>query len=131
VVTAGSRRAIVWDPRNGAVAHYLSGGHTAPLTDAAFSPDGRWIATGSRDGPIRIWDARSGHGLASLPSHASPVDSVAFTPDGREILSTSEEGVVRLNRCIPCLPFTEAQRLVGESVTRTLTNGERNAYPKG
>lgn len=34
-------------------------GHTAQLTDAAFSPDSRWLVTSSMDCSIRTWDIPS------------------------------------------------------------------------
>ena len=36
-------------------------GHTAELTSAAFSPDGRRIVTASRDATAQVWDAATGH----------------------------------------------------------------------
>lgn len=34
-------------------------GHTAQLTDAAFSPDSRWLVTSAMDCTIRLWDVPS------------------------------------------------------------------------
>ena len=35
-------------------------GHDDQVTSVAFSPDGKCIATGSRDKTIRVWDAETG-----------------------------------------------------------------------
>ena len=40
-----------------APALVLQDGHTQSLTDVRYSPDGRWLATASRDGTVKIWDA--------------------------------------------------------------------------
>jgi WD40 repeat protein len=55
VVTAGPRTAGLWDVRSGELITLLAG-HTAPLVSAIFSPDGRTIATVSRDGTLRTYD---------------------------------------------------------------------------
>jgi WD40 repeat protein len=46
-----------------------------------FSPDGRWLATGSYR-TVGMWDARSGKQLHAL-AHEGQVYAVAFSPDGR------------------------------------------------
>ncbi|KAG8764123.1 hypothetical protein FRC12_008254 [Ceratobasidium sp. 428] len=63
----------------------------------AYSPDGRRIASGSKDGKVRIWDAETGDAtLDPLMGHSNEVNSVAFSPDGRWIASGSDDQTIRL-----------------------------------
>ncbi len=57
---------------------------------AEFSPDGRWIVTGSQDGVVRIWDAQSGEGLRRV-RHRGTVVSACFSQEGRRLLTASAD----------------------------------------
>jgi WD40 repeat protein len=56
-------------------------GHCESVRAAAFSTDGRWVASGDDDGNVRIWDAMDGHLIAQLP-HAIKIGAICFSPDG-------------------------------------------------
>jgi WD40 repeat protein len=65
-------------------------GPQGDVRNAAVSPDGRWIATGSQgpqDGPgVRIWEARSGRSVKDLP--ASVYGIPRFSPDSKWLLTS-------------------------------------------
>jgi WD40 repeat protein len=58
--------------------------HPAPVVSLAFDPDGRVLATASRDGNVRVWECRTGACLLTLPCVRSP-EGLAFSPDGRRL----------------------------------------------
>ncbi|MDW8299731.1 MAG: WD40 repeat domain-containing protein [Anaerolineae bacterium] len=72
--------------------------HTASVWSAAWSPDGRILATGADDNTIRLWDVASGNQLRVLEMHVltSHVHSVTWSSDGRIVASGARDAAVRL-----------------------------------
>ena len=61
-----------------------------------FSPDGRTVASGSRDKTVRLLDAVTGEHLHTLTGHTGWVEGLAFSPDGSVLASGSDDGTVLL-----------------------------------
>jgi len=66
-------------------------GHDGGVPCLAFSPDGKVLASASKDQLVKLWDAASGRLLHTLPRFPSPIQSIVFSPDGR-LLATGEFG---------------------------------------
>src|SRR5262249_4808085 len=62
-------------------------GHDDPISSVAFSPDGRWLASGGLNGRMCLWDLtrrpsrESGWSVRPWSGHTAPVMPVAFSPD--------------------------------------------------
>ncbi|KAG8794901.1 hypothetical protein FRC12_020318 [Ceratobasidium sp. 428] len=63
----------------------------------AVSPDGRWVASGSADCTVYIWDSHTGQvAVGPLASHTGYVNSVSFSPDGACVASGSVDKTIRI-----------------------------------
>jgi WD40 repeat protein len=84
----------LWDMKGKAEPVRLAG-HTNRVMTAAFSPDGKMIASGSTDDTAILWDVASRTAMATL-QHGSGVSSVAFSPDGRTLAVAEHNGKITL-----------------------------------
>jgi WD40 repeat protein len=122
------RTARVWEIATGRLVAELP--HAAPVSGVAFSPNGRFLVTGSGDAPT-IWDLESQRPLLQLFGHRGGVGPVDFSPDGSSIVSGGVDRSVRIWRCEVCAPIDEVLRLARTRVLRELTPAERSRFLGG
>ena len=68
--------------------------HGGRITGLAFSPDGKTLASSSRDGTtIRLWDATTGREIRQFQQEEAGIYSVAFSSDGK-LLAGSGRGTL-------------------------------------
>ena len=71
--------------------------HEAAVPALAFSPDGRTLLGGGRDGRARLWDAGDGRCWRSCPTRPGPrSDASRSAPDGRSMATGCSDGTARL-----------------------------------
>lgn len=99
---AGERLALVgtrglWLCDAGLSACDLSS-YSAGLASVAFSPAGRQLATGTKDGAVVLWNPLTGLRRRRLTGCTGKVRAVAFSPDGTILAAGDEAGGVYLYR---------------------------------
>ncbi len=105
------------------------------VTNVAFSPDGKTLATaaGWEESDIRLWDVATGAELGRLEGHGAWVSAIVFWPDGTKLASSSADQTIRIwdlasRRCVDVLRGhrQEVWRLALLPDGRTLVSGSKD-----
>jgi len=70
-------------------------GHEQGVFSVSFSPDGKFLASGSSDRTVKIWKVGNWREVATL-RHGDSVWSVSFSPDGKFLASGSLDKTVKV-----------------------------------
>ncbi|MBI3220387.1 MAG: caspase family protein [Bacteroidetes bacterium] len=71
-------------------------GHELAVIAVAISPDSNYVATGSRDKTIKLWELSSGREVRSFLGHETSVNAIDFSRDGKYLISSSTDKTARL-----------------------------------
>ncbi|KAK4686503.1 protein MAK11, partial [Tremellales sp. Uapishka_1] len=71
--------------------------HLACVRAVAASPGGKWLATGSEDEFVKVWDLRRRKEVGSLSQHTGSITSLHF-PTASHLITTSEDSTLSLFR---------------------------------
>lgn len=93
VAWSPSGERLAWTPdANLVVSDAVTGGNMVTNSESIglifsvdWSPEGRQIVSGGREGAVGIWDAESGQLVAKLKGNGTDVDSVEWSPDGSRV----------------------------------------------
>ena len=72
----------------------LQQGHIKYITTITYSPNGKYIASGSYDNTIILWNIKNGREIRTFNQHTKPIESLEFSVDGSKILSSSADNTV-------------------------------------
>ena len=103
VITEGATIQML-DLHDRSAAPLILRGHEQAITTLALSPNGRWLAAGSLDQSIRLWDVEKAPALSfptsiALRGHEGTVfgiQSIGFSSNGHWLISSSGDGIPRL-----------------------------------
>lgn len=84
-------------------------GHSRETWTVDYSPDGRYLASGSDDGTMKVWDVATGRELDTSDNHTQTVVQARFSPSGSQLASLCLDGSLRIWEV-----DTTSGKLVGE-----------------
>jgi len=68
----------------------------AEVLSIALSPNGKTVASGSRDGKVSLWDVEMKKVVAKWTGHTEPTRSLCWSADGERVVSGSNDGTIRV-----------------------------------
>lgn len=71
-------------------------GHADSVYCASLSPDGKWLASGSYDRKVLLWNVASGEILHELNGHNGAIYDLDFDPSGKVLATASADQTVKL-----------------------------------
>ena len=133
------KKALIWNVETMEIR--VLEGHHLGINSSAFSPDGKRIATASKDDSVIVWDVHDGEILQILQGehwdseqgpieilegHFDDVTSVVFSPDGKNLFSASRDKTI-IKWYSPSFPYL-LKKAIQRNNRYPLTQDERKAY---
>lgn len=75
---------------------YTLKGHSSDVNSVAFSPNGEFLASGSDDKTIKVWNFQTGEKIHTLQGHSGWIWAIAFAPDGKTLVSAGADKTIKL-----------------------------------
>lgn len=74
----------------------LQAGHTTRIEAVAFGGAGKWLASGSADNTVKLWDTETGRELRTMSGETGWVKSVAVSPDSKFVAAGNLKGAIKI-----------------------------------
>jgi len=78
------------------VTSHILQGHNDEVWNVCFSPDGKYLASGSKDSTTIIWDTTTFQIKYILYGHTDAISNMYWSPDGTQLLTCSNDKTIKL-----------------------------------
>jgi len=73
--------------------------HNNSVFALRYTPDGRWLLSGSRDARLKVWTPDEDYALhQEVPAHLFAINDLQFSPDGKHFVTCSMDKSVKVWR---------------------------------
>lgn len=72
-------------------------GHTNSVFSVCYSPDGRYLLSGSRDAQLMVWDVDNKYTpIHKIPAHLFTINHIVYSPDGNMFATAGRDKDVKI-----------------------------------
>ena len=86
----------IYDAHTGKELNLLTGQHGEPYVSAAYSSDGKTIATGGVDGTVQLWNTRTGEIINTFKCPEEYIGYIKYSSDGQVIAIKGADNTIEL-----------------------------------
>ncbi|XP_074289878.1 notchless protein homolog [Silene latifolia] len=90
------RSLYIWEPLLDKHPKFRLTGHQQLVNSVGFSPDGQWLASGSFDKSVRLWNPRTGKFVHVFRGHVASVNQICWSADSRFLVSASKDSTLKV-----------------------------------
>jgi WD40 repeat protein len=76
--------------------HTIAGAHANSVFSLAYSPDGQWLLSGSRDAHLKVWDVNTWQVHLAHPAHWFTINAIAYHPNGSLFATASRDKTIKI-----------------------------------
>jgi len=121
---------IDWELRQEIDAHKIS------VFTVQYSPDCRYLISGSRDAHVKVWDVNNGYSLKeSIVAHMFAINHLVYSPDGKHFVTCSMDKSIKVwdAETFTLLKVIDKSRHAGHgtSVNKLLWSNHNNLLVSG
>jgi WD40 repeat protein len=91
-----TNKIYIWEAASGKIVQTLEGAIDDAMWNAVWSPDGRRIAVGYRNGLARVWEVATGRVITTFAGHSDVVQDLDWSPDSLRIVSGGDDYSVKI-----------------------------------